>query len=33
MLYKYFIEIILGLQNIEIENVEEIDNSINIYAI
>lgn len=32
MLYKYFTEKILGLQDIEIEKVEEIDNSINLFC-
>lgn len=30
MLYKYFIEKLLGLQDVDIEKVEEIDNSIHI---
>ena len=32
MLYKHFTEKLLGLQGIEIENIEEIDNSIHIYC-
>lgn len=32
MLYKHFTEKILGLQDIEIEKVEEIDNSLHIYC-
>ena len=30
MLYKYFTEKLLGLQDVDIEKIEEIDNSINI---
>ena len=30
MLYKYFTEKLLGLQDVDIEKVEEIDNSIHI---
>lgn len=32
MLYKYFTEKLLGLQDIEIEKIEEIDNSIHIFC-
>lgn len=32
MLYKHFTEKILGLQDIEIEKVEETDNSLHIYC-
>ena len=32
MLYKHFTEKILGLQDLEIEKVEEIDNSIHLYC-
>ena len=32
MLYKYFTEKLLGLQDILIENIEEIDGTIHIYA-
>jgi transposase len=32
MLYKYFTEKLLGLQGVEIEKIEEIDNSIHIYC-
>lgn len=30
MLYKYFTEKLLGLQDVDIEKIEEIDNSIHI---
>lgn len=32
MLYRYFIEKLLALQNILIENIEEIDGTIHIYC-
>ena len=32
MLYRYFTEKLLGLQDILIENIEEIDNTIHIYC-
>ena len=32
MIYKHFTETLLGLQDIEIEKIEEIDNSIHIHC-
>ena len=32
MLYKHFREKLLGLQGVEIEKIEDIDNSIHIYC-